>query len=825
MPESESVRDLEDLARHETWLRPMVRALVGDDAANDVLQLTWLQAWRHRPPRPVVRGWLARVATRFALSHRRAERRRQRHEAGLPQREPEPSTAATVERLSVQRAVSAAVSELPEPYRTAVLLRHYHGLGVDEVARRTGTTPANVRQRTRRGLAAMRARLDRDLGGEWRAQPAVLALLGVDLAPSPFQSLPVLLLMNKLRLALILLVSAGLGGAVLLWHESAATTLPQRPHTDVEVAAAPATAPATPPAEHAAPLARTEVAAAVVPPAPRLQGEVRDLEGRAVGQVEIGIAEFASGRWRGLARSAADGSFLVDGTWPLEPLRVAPPWFAVAASRTGPEAPTSKALLVVVPARELVVAVRDPDGEPILGSSAFAREYGLVDYPGVLDDTLKVDAPEPRLDANGEHHWTQLPLSRTFVTVGKPGYLSVTVPITVDTPSPLEVTLRPIRGGQRVVTGVVTDRRGALLPRAVVGLGDRRTRTDANGVYTLRLEAGAAVGDDAALYAVAPGWYPTTVDRFGARLRADDRSPLTVDLQLDQASVAIRGRVVDHAGRPQAGVFVYPWQLPNLTSSQTAEDLAAPVGRTPLSLTGNAVRAFARTVDDGSFELAGLAPRSYQLRVYQRDSGWAWTSAPIRGGTDDAVIELPADVCGPVSGVVRTRDGLPAAGVTVGTYLDVHANGGGVAAVGLSATTVTDAEGRFALASVPRYGASLSFRGQHWVEGRRSLEPGDVDVSITLARRCHVRVCMVDPVWASATIRFVDAAGNTIPIHQERANLQMTSPSHELHDGKTQVLSVSEAAVALIVTTAGDAPRTQRFEIDLRAGQVETLTL
>jgi hypothetical protein len=49
--------DLDALRRHEAWLRPMVRALVGDDA-EDMLQQTWLGPGSGRPAKaaPSARG-------------------------------------------------------------------------------------------------------------------------------------------------------------------------------------------------------------------------------------------------------------------------------------------------------------------------------------------------------------------------------------------------------------------------------------------------------------------------------------------------------------------------------------------------------------------------------------------------------------------------------------------------------------------------------------------------------------------------------------------------------------------------------------------------
>lgn len=69
---------------------------------------------------------------------------------------------ATFERLL------GVVRELPEPYRTTVLLRHYHGLAVREVASRLDLSEAAVRQQSKRGLDEVRRRLRERDGAAWR---------------------------------------------------------------------------------------------------------------------------------------------------------------------------------------------------------------------------------------------------------------------------------------------------------------------------------------------------------------------------------------------------------------------------------------------------------------------------------------------------------------------------------------------------------------------------------------------------------------------------------------------------------------------------------
>jgi RNA polymerase sigma-70 factor (ECF subfamily) len=56
--------------------------------------------------------------------------------------------------------LAAALARLPVEQREAVELRHLHGLGVVEVARRMGRSRASVAGLLRRGLAALRQCLD-----------------------------------------------------------------------------------------------------------------------------------------------------------------------------------------------------------------------------------------------------------------------------------------------------------------------------------------------------------------------------------------------------------------------------------------------------------------------------------------------------------------------------------------------------------------------------------------------------------------------------------------------------------------------------------------
>lgn len=176
---------LEELLAESSWLRCLARRLVaGEDAAEDLVQATWLAALRHPPADGPARPWLARVARRLAANFRRGEARRRTHEAAAPAAEPvDPRTAAEV--LDTQRVLVEAVLRLPEPLRTTVVLRYVQGLDSQAIGRRQGTPAGTVRWRLKQALELLRADLDRRFGGErerwltafapWIGAPGALA--------------------------------------------------------------------------------------------------------------------------------------------------------------------------------------------------------------------------------------------------------------------------------------------------------------------------------------------------------------------------------------------------------------------------------------------------------------------------------------------------------------------------------------------------------------------------------------------------------------------------------------------------------------------------
>ncbi len=131
-----------------------LRRYVAVDEAEDVLQRTFLDAWRHAhryDPKQRFTTWL------FTIAHRRAvdSLRTKRHPVidvdtlhdlvGEDGRE-------TVDRFADAAEVRHAVSRLPSHEQQALLLAYFEGLTQAEIARRLEIPIGTVKARSSRGL-------------------------------------------------------------------------------------------------------------------------------------------------------------------------------------------------------------------------------------------------------------------------------------------------------------------------------------------------------------------------------------------------------------------------------------------------------------------------------------------------------------------------------------------------------------------------------------------------------------------------------------------------------------------------------------------------
>lgn len=135
-----------------------VYAMVGNrDEAEECVQEAYVRAWAHRRKLSSAEhpeAWVRTTAYRLAVSRwRRVMRGRRPADRALsaPVSAPPPSEAHV--------ALVAALRELPEAQRQAVVLHHLADLSVADVARETGVPEGTVKARLSRGRAALAALL------------------------------------------------------------------------------------------------------------------------------------------------------------------------------------------------------------------------------------------------------------------------------------------------------------------------------------------------------------------------------------------------------------------------------------------------------------------------------------------------------------------------------------------------------------------------------------------------------------------------------------------------------------------------------------------
>ncbi len=166
--------------RHATTVfRYLVRRVGPDDAGSllgDVFTIAFARRATYDTTREIARPWLYGIATNVLAKHRRREARRIDATARLIAATPTAAdtgddTAARLDAGALWPRVAAAVAELPDGERDALLLYAWEELSYEQVAAALDIPVGTVRSR----LARARARL-RELTGADREQLAITTL-------------------------------------------------------------------------------------------------------------------------------------------------------------------------------------------------------------------------------------------------------------------------------------------------------------------------------------------------------------------------------------------------------------------------------------------------------------------------------------------------------------------------------------------------------------------------------------------------------------------------------------------------------------------------
>lgn len=149
---------------HAGPLLGFVLRLNGGDrgAAEDVVQETLLQAWRHPealdPARGPLRPWLFTVARRLVIDQHRARRARPPEvgDDGLADLPADDGIDAALDRW----VIADALDSLTAVHREALLHTYYAGRTVTEAARVLGVPPGTVKSRVFYALKALKLALE-----------------------------------------------------------------------------------------------------------------------------------------------------------------------------------------------------------------------------------------------------------------------------------------------------------------------------------------------------------------------------------------------------------------------------------------------------------------------------------------------------------------------------------------------------------------------------------------------------------------------------------------------------------------------------------------
>lgn len=159
--------------------RFLVRSLGSTADAEDILQETFLRAFRHAnsfDPHYSISTWLFTIARRLAINASQARSRRihlfteHPQHTGDDEREPEiytdvaetgPTPEEQLSKKELGARLQEAIARLPERQRSALLLTYYEGLSYQEVSRVVGTSLSSVESAIYRAKQTLAKMLDK----------------------------------------------------------------------------------------------------------------------------------------------------------------------------------------------------------------------------------------------------------------------------------------------------------------------------------------------------------------------------------------------------------------------------------------------------------------------------------------------------------------------------------------------------------------------------------------------------------------------------------------------------------------------------------------
>lgn len=133
-------------------------APVAEDCAQDVMATVWAKAAQFDPARASVATWIFTIARNRRIDVARRDRRPEPEELDW-MGEDEPDQADVYAAAEETRALSSALSELPEKQRALIQRAYYGDLTHSEIAAETGLPLGTIKSRIRLALDKLRLKL------------------------------------------------------------------------------------------------------------------------------------------------------------------------------------------------------------------------------------------------------------------------------------------------------------------------------------------------------------------------------------------------------------------------------------------------------------------------------------------------------------------------------------------------------------------------------------------------------------------------------------------------------------------------------------------
>lgn len=174
------------MRRYNQRLYRVARAILHDDAeAEDVIQDTYVRAYQNLHQfagYALFSTWLTRIAVHEALRRVRLRNRSQQldeieqdEEGSMKAVETSPDPEQRASNAQIGRLLEEVVLELPDSYRTVVMMRDIEDMSTTETAEALDLSVQNVKIRLHRGHAMMRTALTARLG---EARKAAFPFMG-----------------------------------------------------------------------------------------------------------------------------------------------------------------------------------------------------------------------------------------------------------------------------------------------------------------------------------------------------------------------------------------------------------------------------------------------------------------------------------------------------------------------------------------------------------------------------------------------------------------------------------------------------------------------